>query len=196
MVQAAYNAESVNFGLFNPSCTTITFKNNIVAETASALDLLQDSCLGFVSDFNDFFNIRPLMIEWNQSRTDWATYQAVSGQDSHSITSDPLFTDSASFNFSLQPTSPLISKGEVLTRTTEAGSGKVVMVMDSSYFSDGFGIGSGDSILIGSSQVKIMLINYIDHSILIDQAIRWEKNAAVSFPFAGTAPDMGASDLP
>jgi parallel beta-helix repeat protein len=187
---------AVNFGLFNPSCTTITFKNNIVAETVNALDLFQDSCLGFVSDFNDFFNIRPLKFEWNQSRTDWATYLAESGQDSHSITSAPLFADSKTFNFSLQPTSPLIGRGEVLTRTTEAGSGNTVIVMDPSYFSDGFGIGSGDSILIGSSRVNIMSINYTDHSIMINQSIRWEKNAAVSFPFAGTAPDMGASDLP
>ena len=103
---------AVNFGLFNPSCTNITFKNNIVAETANTLDLLQDSCSGFVSDFNDFFNTRPLAIEWNQSRTDWATYLAVSGQDSHSLTSDPLFADPTSFNFSLQPTSPLIGKGD------------------------------------------------------------------------------------
>jgi parallel beta-helix repeat protein len=187
---------AVNFGLFNPACTNITFKNNIVAETVNALDLLQDSCLGFVSDFNDFFNTRPLMIEWEQSRTDWATYLAVSGQDSHSINDAPLFVDSPAFNFSLQPTSPLIGKGEVLTRTTQAGSGNLVNLLDSSYFSDGFGIGSGDSILIGSSQVNIISINYKDHSIQIDQGIRWDKNAAVSFPFAGAAPDMGASDLP
>ncbi len=59
---------AVNFGLFNPSCAGISFMNNIVSETANALDLLQDSCSGFVSDFNDFFNTRPLAVEWNQSR--------------------------------------------------------------------------------------------------------------------------------
>ena len=110
-----------------PPATDITFKNNIVAETANTLDLLQDSCSGFVSDFNDFFNTRPLAMEWNQSQTDWSTYLAVSGQDAHSLTSDPFFVDPTTFNFSLKPTSPLIGKGTILARTTNAGSGKTVI---------------------------------------------------------------------
>lgn len=185
---------AINFGLFHPSCASITFKNNIVSETANALDLFQDSCSGFESDFNDFFNTRPLVIKWNQSQTDWLTYQAVSGQDAHSLTSDPLFVDPTTFNFSLQPESSLIGKGVVLAWTINAGSGKTVSVTDASYFSDGFGIGSGDSVVIGASRANITAIDYINHSISVDRVINWGKNAAVSFPFAGAAPDMGASD--
>jgi len=184
---------AVNFGLFNPSCTSITFKNNIVAETANTLDLFQDSCSGFVSDFNDFFNIRPLTIKWNQNQMDWSTYLVASGQDSHSQTDDPIFADPTAFNFSLHPASPLIGKGTILARTANAGSGKTVIVTDASYFSDGFGIGSGDVIVIGNNQVSILAIDYIDHSISVDRDIRWDRNDAVSFPFGGTAPDIGAS---
>ena len=184
---------AVNFGLFNPSCTNTTFKNNIVAETANLVDLFQDSCSGFVSDFNNFFNTRPLAIKWNQSQTDWATYQSVSGQDVHSLTSDPFFVNPPTLNFSLQPSSPLNDKGTILTWTTSAGSGKTMIVIDTSYFSDGFGIGSGDSILIGSSLANITDIDYANQSISVDQVIDWEKNDAVSFPFDGTAPNMGAS---
>lgn len=187
---------AVNFGLFNPSCTNITFKNNIVAETANTLELLQDSCSGFVSDFNDFFNIRPLAVEWNQSQMDWPAYLAASGQDAHSITSAPLFADPTTFDFSLQPTSPLISMGTILARTTYAGSGKTVLVTDASYFSDGLGIGSGDMIVIGDSQVGIETINYKNHSIIVNRVIQWDENDAVSFPFTGVAPDMGASESP
>ena len=187
---------AVNFGLFNPSCTSITFKNNIVTDTANVLDLFQDSCSDFVSDFNAFSNVRALAIEWNQNRTDWAAYLAVSGQDSHSLTDAPIFVDPSSFNFSLQPASPLIGKGTILTRATDAGRGKKVGVVDASYFTDGFGIGSGDSIVIGSSQVKIMAIDYTHGFISVDQEIQWDQNAIVSFPFAGNAPDMGASDMP
>ena len=185
---------TVNFGLFNPSCASIAFKNNIVAETANVLDLFQDSCSGFVSDFNDFFNTRPLAMKWNRNLTDWLTYQSTSGQDTNSLTSDPLFVDPASFDFSLQPASPLIDKGVILTRTIHAGSGKTVQVKDANYFSDGFGIGSGDSVVIGGSRVNITAIDYVNHSITVDHDIAWGANDAVSFPFDGTAPDMGASN--
>jgi len=186
---------AVNFGLFNPSCTNITFMNNIVAETANTLDLLQDSCSGFVSDFNDFFNNRPLVVEWNQSWIDWPTYLEISGQDTHSLISDPLFMNPATFDFSLQSESLLIGRGAILARTTDAGSGQVVIVTDASNFTDGFGIGSGDAIMIGGNQVNIKAIDYMDHSIIVDRVIQWNKNDAVSFPFTGDAPDMGVSSM-
>jgi parallel beta-helix repeat protein len=186
---------AVNFGLFHPTCTNITFKNNIVAETANVIDLFQDSCAGFVSDFNDFFNPRPLAIGWNQNQTDWLTYLAVSGQDAHSLTNDPFFVDPSTFNFSLQPASPLIASGAILARTISGGSGKTIIVTDASYFSDGFGIGSGDSVVIGDSLVNIVAIDYMNHSISVDRIIGWGKNDPVSFPFTGAAPDMGAGNM-
>lgn len=186
---------AVNFGLFNPSCTSISFMNNIVAETVNALDLLQDSCSGFVSDFNDFFNNRPLVVEWNQSWIDWPTYLEISGQDTHSLINDPLFVNPARFDFSLQSESPLIGKGAILARTTDAGSGSVVIVTDASNFTDGFGIGSGDAILIGGDQVNIKAIDYMDHILIVDRVIQWNKNDAVSFPFTGDAPDIGVNNM-
>ena len=186
---------AVKFWPVQPLLRQHLFKNNIIAETENTLDLLQDSCSGFVSDFNDFFNTRPLAMEWNQSRTDWSTYLEVSGQDTHSLTSVPLFMDPTTFNFSLQPTSPVIGKGTVLARTTNAGSGKTVMVTDAGFFSDGFGIGRGDTVVIGDSRANIVAIDYINHSISVDRIINWGRNDAVSFPFTGAAPDMGASNM-
>jgi len=186
----------VNFGLFHPSCANIVFENNIVAESTNVLDLLQDSCSAFVSDFNDFYNTRPLAISWNQSQTDWSTYLAVSGQDAHSLTSDAVFANPRAFDFSLQPTSPIIGKGGILARTIDAGNGTSVNVTNVSYFSDGFGIGEGDSVVIGGNRAKIVSIDYVNHSIGVDRIIHWGVNNAVSFPFAGSAPDMGAGALP
>jgi parallel beta-helix repeat protein len=186
---------AVNFGLFHPSCASITFKNNIITDTANVLDLLQDSCSDFVSDYNAFSNTRPLAMEWNKNLSDWSTYLAVSGQDAHSLTSAPLFVNPADFNFSLQSTSPLIGKGAILARTTNTGSGNQVLVSDPRYFSDGFGIGNGDSIVIGGNQTKIVSIDYVNHSISVDRVITWDENDAVSFPFAKSAPDIGASDV-
>jgi hypothetical protein len=70
------------------------------------------------------------------------------------------------------------------------------MVTDAKHFSDGFGIGSGDSIVIGGNRVSITAIDYINNSISVDRAIEWGGNAAVGFPFTGAAPDMGASYVP
>jgi parallel beta-helix repeat protein len=185
---------TVNFGVFHPICRDITFKNNIVAESGNALDLLQDSCLNYISDFNDFYNTRPLVVDWNQSEADWLTYKAVSGQDVHSLTSVPLFTDPSIFDFSLQPASQLIGKGAVLARATMAGSGKTINISEAAFFSDGFGIGGGDLIMIGNSRVNIIDIDYINNFITVDRDISWNKGDAVSFPFSGMSPDMGAYD--
>lgn len=185
---------AVDFGPFHPSCSSISFKNNIIAETASILDLAQDSCSGFVSDFNDFFNTRPLVMKWNQSQMDWLTYLTVSGQDVHSLTQDPVFTDSLAFDFSLKPTSPLIGMGTVLAQTTNRGNGKTVIVTAADFFSDGFGVANGDAIVIGNSQANIAAVDYTSHSITLDRAIRWNEGDPVSFPFDGSAPDMGASN--
>jgi hypothetical protein len=119
----------------------------------------------------------------------------VSGLDANSLTSAPLFADPTTFNFSLQPMSPLIGKGAILARTTRAGSGTQVIVTDASYFSDGFGIGSGDPIVIGGNNTKILSIDYINYSIGVDQVIKWGAGDAVSFPYSGAGPDIGASDM-
>jgi hypothetical protein len=153
---------------------------------------MQDSCSGFESDFNNFFNTRPLVIEWNQNKVDWATYLALSGQEIHSLTSDPVFTDPTALNFSLQAASPAIGKGVILACAKNAGSGKTISVTNADYFSDGFGIGNGDLIVVGNNRVNITAIDYMNHSISIDRDINWNANDAVSFPFTGIAPDMGA----
>ena len=183
---------AVNFGLFNPSCSNIVFKNNIVAETMNPIDLLQDACNGFVSDFNDFFNTRPLAVEWDQNQMDWAGYLETSGQDVHSLSVAPIFADPEAFDFSLQSTSPLIGQGSVLAWTSSAGSGDTVVITDAGFFSDGFGMSSGDAIVIGNRGAIITAIDYAKHSIRLDRPLQWDQNEAVSFPFDGAAPDMGA----
>jgi hypothetical protein len=82
-----------------------------------------------------------------------------------------------------------------LARTINAGSGKTVAVTDASYFSDGFGIGKGDSIVIGSSRAIIADIDYVNNVLSLDRVVSWEKKDAVSFPFTGLAPNIGASNI-
>ena len=185
----------INIGSSEPNCEGIRFKNNIVAETKSSWDLVQGACANFLSDYNDIFNTRAVSIKWNESIYDWLSYLSVSPRDTHSLSEDPLFVDPAGFDFHLGPSSPLVGKGVVLTSTTDSGNGNVITVWDASYFSDGFGIGEGDEIVIGANRVRIIAIDYANHKISIDRTIQWKKGDGVSFPFSGAAPDMGASDV-
>ena len=185
----------INFRSNGPACDRINFINNIVVESKSSWDMVQTACTNFSSDYNDFFNIRAVSIKWNESTYDWSAYLAASQQDTHSLSQDPLFVDPAGLDFHLQPSSPLVGKGVILTSTTDSGNGNVIPVTDASYFSDGFGIGEGDEIVIAANRVRIIAIDYANHEITIDRTIQWKKGDGVSFPFSGAAPDMGASDV-
>jgi parallel beta-helix repeat protein len=184
----------INFRSNGSNCDRISFINNIVAESKSSWDMVQGSCTNFSSDYNDFFNTRAVSVMWNESNYDWYSYLAASQQDTHSLSQDPLFVDPAGFDFHLRPSSPLAGKGVVLTSTTDSGNGNVITVADASYFSDGFGIGEGDEIVIASNQARVIAIDYASNKITLDRAIMWEKGDGVSFPFSGAAPDMGARD--
>jgi parallel beta-helix repeat protein len=83
--------------------------------TTNRYDLWVDptSVTGFVSDYNIFWNSTAQdPIKYIATPHDsLATYQAASGQDAHSLQSDPKFINGGSGDFALQPTSPAIDAG-------------------------------------------------------------------------------------
>lgn len=187
---------AANFSFSQQTCADIVFKNNIVSQTAGVVDVSLDACPGFVSDFNDFYNARPLAFQWDQAWMDWTTYRETSRQDAHSLTADPLFVNPSVFDFTLQLTSPLIGKGTALARTVGAGTGRSVVVTDAGYFSDGFGVGAGDLVRVGASEARIVSVDYAANVIVVDRDLRWDNDDAVSFPFSGAAPNIGAGLIP
>lgn len=187
---------AANFSFSRQTCADIVFKNNIVSQTAGVVDVSLDACPGFVSDFNDFYNARPLAFQWDQAWMDWTTYRETSRQDAHSLTADPLFVNPSVFDFTLQLTSPLIGKGTALARTVGAGTGRSVVVTDAGYFSDGFGVGAGDLVRVGASEARIVSVDYAANVIVVDRDLRWDNDDAVSFPFSGAAPNIGAGLIP
>ena len=109
------------------------------------------------------------------------------------IDSDPLFVDSGTGNFHLQPISPCIDAGTHLTETTGSGSGTVIEVEDAGYFTDGFGLSYGDLIQVGDNNpVRITGIDYDNNEITVEQSISWNSGDGVSFVYAGLSPDIGA----
>ena len=105
------------------------------------------------------------------------------------VTADP----EAPADFALAPGSRGIDEALPLTRTTSAGSGKVVAVADASYFFDGFGIVPGDRIRIGGGKpLKVTKVDYASNSVTLAESAEWTKDAAVTLDYAGDGPDIGA----
>lgn len=190
----------IGMGSDLPELNRVIFKNNIVSESRSSvynLDLWVHG-LTHTLDYNDYFNpVRGLRVRWNQSGENvtpvtWSTYLSASGQDSHSVTSDPLFKDVDNEDFHVQFNSPCIDKGDYLTKTTSTGSGITIPVKDARYFSDGYGLIEGDSIHIGSNRsAKIVHVDYDANVITVNESVNWDNGDAVSYPYKGSAPDIG-----
>lgn len=110
----------------------------------------------------------------------------------NSINSDPRFVSLANKDFHLQPNSAAIDAGDFLTKTTSGGSGTTIPVEDPLYFSDGFGMVAGDLVQIGSNQpANIMNVDLNAKRITVDRSIAWSAGDGVSYPYTGSAPDMG-----
>jgi hypothetical protein len=118
-------------------------------------------------------------------------------------TADPLFADTGastnvasikSFDFHVQPNSPVIDKGVFLTVTAGAGSGNVMTVGDASYFIDGYGIIGGDTIQLQgqTDRAHIVGVDYTANKITVDKSLIWISGQGVGLAYSGSAPDIGA----
>jgi hypothetical protein len=174
--------------------SNVTLKNNIISETTASRDMWIASTSNLTSNYNDVYNIKALNIRWLGSDLSWSGYKSASGKDANSISADPRFIDPASGNFNLHPDSPGINAGDFLTKTSAAGNGISITVLDASYFSDGFGTGAdGDLVKVGANDpVKITNVNYVTNTITVDRSISWGSGDGASYPYSGLAPDIGA----
>lgn len=176
----------------DPELYRTAFKNNIECESLSPVDM-SVWYQSHILDYNDYFNNRDLKVSWQGANKTWQQYLSASGCDNNSITQNPLFVDPANKDFTLQQNSPCIDKGGFLTKTTNSGSGKTLVVENARYFTDGFGVIDGDLIQVGSnSTVRIAKVDYDTNTLTIDRSMSWKKGDGVSYPYSGSAPDIGA----
>ncbi len=101
------------------------------------------------------------------------------------------------YDFHLAPHSQCIDQGTFLTKTISEGSGNVITVETAHYFTDGFGLKEqGDIIQVGiNPPTMIIEIDYDQNKLTVDQSINWNAGDPVSFPYNGTAPDIGAFEF-
>ncbi len=169
----------------------VILKNNIIAKNAGRDLWIRN--LSHSLDYNDYYDTDELTVNWQGDDVSWSEYLSVSGWDSNSITSAPLFVDTTIEDFHLQAASPCVDSACFLTKTTNSGSGTVITVEDARYFTDGFGVIEGDLIQVGSNiPVRVTDVDYEGNVITVNEDISWENGNAVSYPYEGSAPDIGA----
>jgi MYXO-CTERM domain-containing protein len=98
----------------------------------------------------------------------------------------------------LQIGSPCIDAGGPLTTiTSAAGSGTTFQVEDAGYFSDGWGVVSGDRIQILGTTYKVTLIevDYSTNTLTVDTLVTWQENSGVVLQYDGAGPDLGAHEV-
>jgi hypothetical protein len=102
-------------------------------------------------------------------------------------------------DYHLAAGSPAIDKGTSLTKAINAGTNSTILVVDrASYFQDGYCVNgeclnTPDSIVIGNSApVRIKIINDVTNTITLTTPVSWTAGSAVTLPYIGSAPDIGA----
>jgi hypothetical protein len=101
----------------------------------------------------------------------------------------------AQTDFDLQEGSPLIDSGQPLTHTTSSGAGTTVPVRNARVFSDGFGIISGDMIVVGTHKgAQVTGVDVSANTIKVDRSVSWGSQDPVTLTYSGNAPDIGARE--
>lgn len=184
---------AMNAGATLSTAFDVVIKNNIVSESQNRWDFSQRSGSTFVSDHNNYYNNRALLVKWEDQILSWVEFLNASGQDNNSINTDPIFFDTGQGNFNLLPGSPAINSGGDLTFTTSAGSGTSIRVWDARYFFGGSDVLDGDLIQVGvNAPVQVIRVDYDENIIGVDTSIVWDIGDGVNYPYSGSAPDIGA----
>lgn len=111
----------------NDNLNVLVLKNNIAYASPSRyaikLTVTQSSA---IIDYNDGYRTdASVSIYYNSGSATFTTWQGL-GYDSHGLNSNPLFLDTASYNFYLQPTSPCRDTGTIIAGINDGTSGSTL----------------------------------------------------------------------
>ncbi|MFH1146881.1 MAG: hypothetical protein V1736_04155 [Pseudomonadota bacterium] len=190
--------EGITFVNHAPSVALVAdhvYKNNVIFKTnGNSCQISWTSTNGI----RDLFFHNNLI--YNQSTTNVIRYlsssYSISGIQqnypaiwSNNVQKDPVLD----LNHKPVAGSPCIDGGGFLTSvTSNSGTGSSLTVADARYFTDGFGIVTGDTIRVGDDTAVIKKIDYANNTITLDKTVSWEKGHPVSLAYSGSRPDIGA----
>jgi hypothetical protein len=205
----------------------LEIRNNLILQSTDYLFLL-NGVSGFSIDYryssmrlaNNMYKFTSKGILWNTifdcqspdpaGATAFAAYQAANPPDlqdvgSHRTTAalTSIFVNATARDYHLPAGSPAIDAGAPLTKTTNAGTNAtVVNLVRSDFFQDGYGgLIAPDKVQIGkNAPVAIATVDEKGNTITLATPVSWNTGDAVSLPYNGAAPDVGAyesgTDLP
>jgi len=109
---------------------------------------------------------------------------------------DPKLVNLEADDYRLQAGSAALNAGTPLTATTAAGTSDVLPVQDARPFYDGFGIPGevGDLVFIGPKKLaaRVVQTDRERNTLKLDRKMTFKAGEAVTLPYAGSAPDIGA----
>jgi hypothetical protein len=107
------------------------------------------------------------------------------------------FADPAAGDYRLTAGSGCVDAAIPLTVTTSSGSGRTLAVADASYFSDGRGVVTGDTVAIpGSGTSTISGVDYEQNILILASDLEWQAGSPVFWgEYAGARPDAGAFEF-
>ena len=178
------------------------FKNNIYNQNG---DQEIYFWAGDGSEINPFshnniisYNTGADVVKWRNSNRSLVEIELEHPENFYdNIEAQPDFVDAQNADFHLNTGSPMIDAGDYLTRTSSAGSGTDLFVVDAGYFFDGYGIVQGDFIQLEGETQKTLItgIDYDNNIITVEQSLSWATNQGVSLAYNGNAPDIGAVEF-
>jgi hypothetical protein len=187
--------------------TDVVFKNNIIMSLETSMPSLFvryiDGATIVNTQSNFSHNIwyrgdNSSSTLWNNGITNlnWVNWGAqIQSYDEKK--QDPLITPGSDLaSYVLPSNSPCVDSGDFLTLTNGAGSGTNIVVLDASYFYDGYGLTAGDTIIVGSNEPVIVTeVNYQTKTLTLNTPITWNNEDHVSMRYLGTGPDIGAYEF-
>ena len=179
---------------YNPGASVLNnnvYKNNIVSNNGSSFQLIVATTAGVTNNSfrNNLFNTAATtnVVKVGGSATTVAGIQATDpAHYSGNLQADPMLSGTAP-----QTGSPCIGAGDFLARVSTGGSGSTITVDDAGYFSDGFGVSTGDTIRVGNTTTTVTAVNYTTNTLTLADVITCATGDPVSLPYDGAKPNIG-----
>jgi hypothetical protein len=118
----------------------------------------------------------------------------------NNLNSPPAFTNQTLRDYTLAATSAMIDAGAWLTTVSsptgsDSAAPYTFTVADAKYFTDGWGIVTGDVIKLQNGQARtVTAINYSTNQITVNSSVSWTNGMGVALDYEGTKPDIGAKE--
>ena len=183
-------------------------KNNLVSHS-DAYHIDQPSLVtktGNILNYNHYYSDGPLFRYRGGPLTNFATWQATSGQDRMSrADSDPMLTGPSYNEFTLESASPCIDAGTWLaTITSPTGAYQALFrVSDPFYFHDGFGLRDingtievGQTIMTEGGEVAVITgVDYTEKTLTVSPTINIVNGQGIALSYTNDRPDIGAKEF-